>query len=295
MIQKNKLKPTIVDMAKTNNSDPKLKFLQDTWKEGYSSIKKSTTEKQGFDTKLDKIELGNFKLIKGFLFGDYDLSIIDKDKDLDNKPISENKLAKSHLQALIRQGITEIHSKELHQFNLNTKLGKMTFENIIIYQIGLTQSYRIDLVDKEKGIENKIKDDKIDFKKVLNVIQKFDLNKKTLKDSSEVQLNKQLEDHFRQYFENAHRSSGNLRGAFDLELGKMNFVIEIKLASSLKKTGERDRASGQAKRYLQEFKKNNFLMLVIGENTDKVDRNIISIETEIKNDFKCYFHFLEAE
>jgi hypothetical protein len=281
-------------MAK-KETDPKLKFLQDTWKEGYSSIKKSTMEKQGFDTKQDKILMGNFKLDKGFLFGDYDLALIDKEKDLDNNPISENKLAKAHLQALIRQGITEIHSKELHPFNLNTKLGKMTFENITIYQIGLTQSYRIDFVDKEKGIENKIKDDKIDFKKVLNTLQKFELSKETLKESSEVQLNKQLEDHFRKYFENAHRSSGNLRGAFDLDLGKMNFVIEMKLASSLKKTGERDRASGQAKRYLQDFRKNNFLMLVIGENADRVDRNVISLETEIKNDFKCYFHFLEAE
>ena len=281
-------------MAK-KETDPKLKFLQDTWKEGYFSIKKSTMEKQGFDTKQDKILMGNFKLDKGFLFGNYDLALIDKEKDLDNNPISENKLAKAHLQALIRQGITEIHSKELHPFNLNTKLGKMTFENITIYQIGLTQSYRIDFVDKEKGIENKIKDDKIDFKKVLNTLQKFELSKETLKESSEVQLNKQLEDHFRKYFENAHRSSGNLRGAFDLDLGKMNFVIEMKLASSLKKTGERDRASGQAKRYLQDFKKNNFLMLVIGENADRVDRNVISLETEIKNDFKCYFHFLEAE
>lgn len=281
-------------MAK-KDTDPKLKFLQDTWKEGYSSIKKSTMEKQGFDTKQDKILIGNFKLDKGFLFGDYDLALIDKEKDLDNNPISENKLAKAHLQALIRQGITEIHSKELHPFNLNTKLGKMTFENITIYQIGLSQSYRIDFVDKEKGIENKIKDDKIDFKKVLNTLQKFELSKKTLAESTEVQLNKQLEEHFRKYFENAHRSSGNLRGAFDLDLGKMNFVIEMKLASSLKKTGERDRASGQAKRYLQDFKKNNFLMLVIGENADRADRNVISLETEIKNDYKCYFHFLEAE
>lgn len=275
--------------------EPKLKFLQDTWKEGYSIIKKSTMEKQGFDTNHDKIIIGNFKLDKGYIFGDYDFALIDKKKDLDNNPIYENKLAKAHLQALIRQGITEIHSKELHPFNLNTKLGKMTFENIIIYQIGLSQSYRIDFVDKEKGIENKIKDHRIDFKKVLNTLQNFELSKKTLKESTEVQLNKQLEEHFRKYFENAHRSSGNLRGAFDLDLGKMNFVIEMKLASSLKKTGERDRASGQAKRYLQDFKKNNFLMLVIGDNLERLDRNVISLEAEIKNDYKCYFHFLEAE
>lgn len=282
-------------MAKKKESDTKIKFLQDTWKEGYTGVKKSTLEKQGFDITHNKIEIGNFLLTKGFLFGDYDISIINKANDLNNIPISENKFAKSHLQALLRQGISEIHSNELHPFNLNTKLGKMVFENITIYQIGLSESYRIDLVDKEKGIENKIKDDKIDFKKVLNTLEKFELTKKILKESSEVQLNKLLEDHFRLFFENAHRSSGNLRGAFDLDLGKMNFVIEMKLASSLKKTGERDRASGQAKRYLQDFKKNNFLLLVIGENSDRADRNVISLENEIKNDYKCYFHFLEAE
>jgi hypothetical protein len=84
-----------------------------------------------------------------------------------------------------------------------------------------------------------------------------------------------------------------LRGAFDLDLGKMNFVIEMKLASSLKKTGERDRVSGQTKRYLQDFKKNNFLMLVFGENADRVDRNVISLETEIKMTLNVTFTFLK--
>jgi hypothetical protein len=281
-------------MAKKNATSSQLKYLQDTWKEGYSSIKKSSLEKQGFDTKPDKIELGNFRLVKGFLFGDFDLVLIDKSKDLDNNPIGENKSAKAYLQALLRQGITEIHSKELLQFNLNTKVGKMIFENITIYQIGISDRYRIDLVDKERGIENKIKGENIDFKKVLHVIEKYKLSKKKLAEKTEVQLNKELEDHFRDHFESAQRSSGNLRGAFDLELGKMHFVIELKLAASLKKTGERDRASGQAKRYLQEFKKTNFLMLVIGEKSDKADKNVISLEHEIKNDYKCYFHFLEA-
>jgi hypothetical protein len=281
-------------MANKNDIDNKIKFLQDTWKEGYSSIKKSTLEKNGFEIKDEKIEIGNFKLNKSFLFGDYNLELIDNKKDLNNIPIAENNLAKTHLKALISQGINEIHSNELNQFNLNTKLGKMNFDNITIYQIGITQRYKIDLIDKERGIENKIIDDKIDFIKVINVLHEFKLKKKDLKEMTEVQINKKLEDHFRKYFENAHKSSGNLRGAFDIELGKMNFVIELKLAASLKKTNERDRASGQAKRYLQEFKKNNFLMLVIGNKEDKDDKNIISLETEIKKDFKCYFYFLEV-
>ena len=83
--------------------------------------------------------------------------------------------------------------------------------------------------------------------------------------------------------------------AFDLELRKMNFVIEIKLASSLiKKAGERDRASGLAKRYLQDIKNTNFLMLVIGENSERAEQRVFSLEDEIKNDYTCYFHFLEA-
>lgn len=282
-------------MAKKILVDPKIKYLQDTWKEGYTSIKKSSVEKQGFDMKPEKIEIGNFRLTKGFFLSDYDLSIIDKNKDLDGKPIGENQLTKAHLQALLRQGITEIHSRELLQFNLHAKLGQMTFENISLTQIGLSERYRIDLVNKERGIDNKIKGENIDFKKVLHVIEQYKLSKKKLSEKTEVQINKELEEHFRGHFESAQRSSGNLRGAFDLELGKMHFVIELKLAAHLKKTGERDRASGQAKRYLQDFKKNNFLMLVIGHKADKEERNVISLEHEIKNDFKCYYHFLEAQ
>lgn len=286
-------------MAKKNEVDLRLKFIQDTWHEGYSGVKKSSLEKQGFDVQSDTIEIGNFKLTKGFLFGDFDLEIIDQNRDLDNNLLGENKSAKSYLQALIRQGITKVSSKELKEFNLNTRISQMVFENISINKVfsiaGIsTENYSIDFLNNERGIENKIKGEKIDFKKVLQVLESYKLSKKKLAEKTEVQLNKELEEHFRNHFESAQRSSGNLRGAFDLELGKMHFVIEIKLAASLKKTSERDRASGQAKRYLQDFKKNNFLMLVIGEKSDRADKNVISLEQEIKNDYKCYFHFLEA-
>ena len=286
-------------MAKKNEVDLRLKFIQDTWHEGYSGVKKSSLEKQGFDVQHDVIKIGNFKLTKGFLFGDFDIEIIDKNRDLNNDLIQDNKSAKSYLQALIRQGITEVSSKELKGFNLNTRLSQMIFENISIskfeYITGISSdTYSISLVNKERGIENKIRGEKIDFKKVLQVLDSYKLTKKKLAENTEVQLNKELEEHFRNHIESAQRSSGNLRGAFDLELGKMHFVIEIKLAASLKKTSERDRASGQAKRYLQDFKKNNFLMLVIGEMADRADKNVISLEQEIKNDYKCYFHFLEA-
>lgn len=287
-------------MAKKNEVDLRLKFLQDTWHEGYSGVKKSSLEKQGFDVQQDVIKIGNFKLTKGFLFGDYDIELIDKNRDLNNDLIQENKQAKSYLQALIRQGITEVSSKELKEFNLNTRINQMVFENISVnrvYSIPVisTENFTIELLDKERGIENKIKGEKIDFKKVLNVLEAYKISKKELADKNEPQINKDLEAHFRTHFERVQRSSGNIKGAFDLELGKMNFVIEIKLASSLiKKAGERDRASGQAKRYLQDFKNTNFLMLVIGENSERAEQRVLSLEDEIKNDYKCYFHFLEA-
>jgi len=287
-------------MAKKNESDVRLRFIQDTWQEGYSGVKKSSLEKQGFDVKSDQIIIGNFKLTKGFLFGDFDIEIIDKNRDLDNNLVSENKAAKSYLQALIRQGITEVSTKELKGFNLNTRLSQMIFENISIskfeYITGISSdTYSISLLNKERGIENKIRGEKIDFKKILHALQSFEITKNDLAEKIETQINKDLEEHFRNYFERVQRSSGNIKGAFDLELGKMNFVIEIKLASSLiKKSGERDRASGQAKRYLQDFKNTNFLMLVIGEKFQRAEQKVISLEDEIKNDFKCYFHFLEA-
>lgn len=268
--------------------------LQKHWKEGVRFLKKSTAESLGLDITKEIIEIGNFRIKKQKIFGGFGVEIIDKSMDLDGKPYIDNIKAINHIHTLYNQGIDTIHSNDLHQFNINTSIGEIEFGNVVLSQLGISQKYFIDLVDKEKTIDNKIKDEFIDYKKVMNVLKEYNITKRKLINRTEVDINKELETHFRKYFYNAHKSSGNLRGLFDLELGNLNFVIEIKLSSSLKKSNEKDRASGQVKRYLQEFKKKNFLMLVIGEKADKSEKNIINLEKEIINDFKCYYFFLEA-
>ena len=108
-------------------------------------------------------------------------------------------------------------------------------------------------------------------------------------------MNSELEKHLRNYFDNCNKSKGNLKGIFDLEIGNMNYVIEMKLASSAKKTDQRDRAYGQMKRYLDEFKSKNFMLFIAGESSDKQDPNIKSLKKAAEKEFGVNFYFLDAE
>tara|TARA_B110001450_G_C17534821_1_gene446121 strand:- start:75 stop:920 length:846 start_codon:yes stop_codon:yes gene_type:complete len=280
-------------MAK-KSTKKQLVFLIETWQEGYKSIKTSTAEREGFDVSEKDIEVENFRLIKDGLFGGYSLKIIDKNKDLENNLIEENSKALKHLQNIWKQGISEIHSKELHPFSLNTRIGKMTFGNLKLSQSGLSDSYRIELIDKDRGADGKWSDESVDYKKVLKVLQDYKLTKTKLSNSTETKINSELEKHFRKYFENANKSTGKIRGLFDLVVGNMNFVIELKMAKSLKNSGQRQRASGQIKQYLEEFGNKNLMLLVVGTEDLKQDKNIKSLEKEVLKDFKCYYHYVTA-
>ena len=280
-------------MAK-KSTKKQLVFLIETWQEGYKSIKTSTAEREGFDVSEKDIEVENFRLIKNELFGGYSLKIIDKNKDLENNLIEENSKALKHLQNIWKQGISEIHSKELHPFSLNTRIGKMTFGNLKLSQSGFSDSYRIELIDKDRGADGKWSDENVDYKKVLKVLQNYKLTKTKLSNSTETKINSELEKHFRKYFENANKSTGKIRGLFDLVVGNMNFVIELKMAKSLKNSGQRQRASGQIKQYLEEFGNKNLMLLVVGTEDLKQDKNIKSLEKEVLKDFKCYYHYVTA-
>jgi len=272
-----------------------VKTIQEWWKEGIKGLKTKTVEKFGFDTSLQKIEFGNFLLIKDNLFGGYDLKIKDKDKDLDNLPYNNNKNSFMHLEALFKQNIPEIHSDELKSFNINTRISPIIIRNIKLTQSGLSQRYKIELNDIEKGPDEKWLDKSIDFKKILICLHEYKFTLKKYNEFSEVNLNSELETHFKHYFERVAKSVGKQKGLFDIVLGDMMFVIELKLASSLKKTGERQRASGQVKQYITEFNSRNFLFLVAGDKSDKQDKNVKSLEFEILKEFKCYYYYLEAE
>jgi len=269
-----------------------IEFLIRTWYEGYTSLKTSTTKKNGFDTNEEQIEIGNFILKLAFL-GGYDLKIKDKNLDLLGKPYSENKKAFKYLQTLFNQGTYEVHSKDLFQFKINTKLGKIEFSNLKLTQVGLTQKYRISLIDSERNSDGKWLDESVDYKKVIEVISNFSISKTEFNKLNETKINTLLEKHFRNYFENTSKSTGNLRGLLDLVVGNLDFVIELKLSKSLKNAGQRQRASGQIKQYLEEQGNNNFMLLVVGDKEDKQDKNLKSLEKEVTKEYKCFYHFIE--
>ncbi|MCD4794359.1 MAG: hypothetical protein K8R54_14075 [Bacteroidales bacterium] len=278
------------------NNKGQIDFLKQTWIEGYKSIKVTTAKNEGFDTSKKEIIIGNYKLVKDGLFYDYyKIKLINIDNDLDNNPISENNKAFKYIQTLYNQGTTEIHSKDLYPFNLNTKLGKFSIGNVQLTQIGISEKYRISLLNPEMSTDGKLKDESVNYKNVIQVLQEFSISKKKLQDINEVKLNDELEKHFRKHFENAHKSTGKLRGLFDLVIGNLDFVIELKLSKSIKNSGARQRASGQIKQYLKEYQSKNFLLLVVGNIDDKQDKNIKSLEKEITKEYKCFYHFLETE
>lgn len=187
-----------------------------------------------------------------------------------------------------KQGVTEVTSKELELIFINTRLGIIDLLNFKLKQIGISQNYRISLQDKEKGADGKWMNSSIDLSKVLLVLQEYHLTTENLEASNETKLNGELESHFKKYFENVSKSSGKIRGLFDSVVGEMDFVIEVKLAASLKSSGQRHRASGQIKQYLEEIGSRNFLLLVIGNEEMKQEKNVKSLEKEVLEDFKCY-------
>ena len=87
-----------------------------------------------------------------------------------------------------------------------------------------------------------------------------------------------------------------MRGVSDLEIGKMNFLIELKLSSSIiDKSDEHDRTSGQMDRYLEKIEPQKYLLLIVGLTKDEDDWRIDSLEKKAKNKCKCHFRFLEVK
>ncbi len=272
-----------------------IEFLQECWYKRKFKRQKSTFVNAGIEFfERNDVFIGNFKLTESY-FGTYELELIDKSMDLANRPIFENKALFTYLKSMYLQKDYEVEVEELKPYNFNSELTSLQIGNLLLSATNYVDRYKISLVDKEKGIDNKYIDERIDFKKIVKILQKFKLTKKEYDKYNEVKINEMLEAHFRLFCENAHKSSGKLNGYYDLELGNSEFVIEIKLASQMDSKGNKDRASGQIKRYLTEFKKNTFLLLIIGTDNEKNQKNVIELEKEILNDYKCFYYYLEIE
>ena len=276
----------------------KNKYLIDQWKLGVKHFKPETLKKNGFDISNEIIEIGNFKL-KLNLLGNYTFSIKDNSKDLNNIPISKNTKAFKYFQTLLKKNKTKIDPDELLDFNLNNRIKYLQIGNIEIIDNSNEWSwlekkkFDIQIYDDDKNSDGKWKNNSINYKNVIKVLQEFKI--KNVDKLTEVKVNKLLEEHFRKYFENAHKSKGGADSLYDLVIGDNDFVIEIKMAKALKTASGRQKASGQIKQYVSEFDVENFMLLVIGDEEDKQNEKILYLEKEVINDYNCFYYFIEFE
>ena len=259
-------------------------------------IKSEFLNKMNIDVSNKSIEIGNLVLKKLWPSGNFSISLIDKNKDLDGLPLKNHSELLKNLQKMWDQGKEKISFQELQKLNIWTSLSTIKVGNFELYS-GLFDgsAFSISLINKEKDAYNRWTNNAVDHKKVVKALNEFKLTKSNYKKTKETSLNAELEKHLRKYFDNCNKSKGNLKGIFDLEIGDLTYVIEIKMADSAKKTDQRDRAYGQMKRYLDEHKSKNFMLLVAGLSEDKQDHNIKSLKKAAEKEFGINFYFLEAE
>jgi len=261
------------------------------------TISPEKLKKFGIDITKKSVKLGNLILKKNMLLSDdYSINLDDKKKDLDGISLQDHPKLLKLAQNKWDRNEKNITYQEFWKLNIYTPLNTIKVGNLELSS-GLLDgnNYSISLIDKNKDCHGRWTDKAVDHKNVLKALSSFKLTKSKYKTLKETALNSDIEKHFRTYFDNCNKSKGNLKGLFDLEIGNIKYVIEMKLASSAKKTDQRDRAYGQMKRYLDEFKSKNFMLLVAGEETDKQDPNIKSLKNAAEKEFGVNFYFLEAE
>ncbi len=260
--------------------------LQSLIKEGKKTIEKDELIKLGIDISNDKLKLRNIE-IKKDLFGMWSLSIIDKKADLDGNMISENNKLLKRIQNLYESGETTISFTDLiSEFNIYTSATDLNIGNFNLNSLLRLSVYDISLIDKNKNISGKWIDKSVDNKKVKEVLLKFNFTSKMLK-LSEVQLNKELETHFKQYFETVKKGDSTNQGLVDLNIGNGQYVIELKLSREAKKSDQADRAVGQVERYKEHFS-DKFMLVIFGEESDRSEKCINLISKKVKDSRGIY-------
>jgi hypothetical protein len=254
------------------------------------------------------IEIGSFKLTKStnFLWGaSFKIEISNTELDFDGRKTEENNSLLNFLSGEYRRKNTLIKATDLRDFNVNTKRSEIRIGNFKLTEsiVGginslldgkVEKSFDLNLADKRFGADNKIINSKITFKELQRVMSDFKIKQADYDANGEVAINKMLETHFQSHFENASRSGGAKKSFYDLIVGdpenNQGYAIELKLASSIvNKSAERDRISGQVKKYIKTLNNNNLVLVIIGPKSDYSSKNIKDLEDEIESDYKCYF------
>lgn len=260
-------------------------------------IEPDKLKKVRVNTSKKIIELGNLILKKDLWLTDkYSINLADERKDLNSVPFKDHPKLLARVQKLWDQAEKKIPYEDLYKLKIWTPLSIIKVGNFELNTGIFSGSYLgISLIDENKDGYGRWIDNAVEHKKVVKVLDEYKFTKNQMRTFKETKLNAELEKHFRQYFDNTNKSKGNLKGIFDLEIGNMSYVIELKLSSAAKKTAQRDRAYGQMKRYLDEFKSKNYMLLIAGDKADKQNDNIKALKKAAENEFGVNYYFMDAE
>lgn len=280
-------------MATTKTNTKALKALQEKIIKKKTDCSKDELTALGIDLSIPTQEFGNIILKKDF-FGLWTISLKNDLHDLDGNPISENKKLIQIIKANYESGKKTIKFEELWNLNIwtpksNLKIGNFTLDSFLT----LTSSYTIELIDKNKSVDNLWADSVIEKEKVFEVIHKFNITNKDLAKMKELELNRLLEIHFKNFFSTVKKGGTSNKGLVDLILGDNKFGIELKLARELKKSDQADRAYGQADRYKEEFK-SNFMLLIAGSLEEKGEKSVGDLLKKLQKQNILYY-YIEAE
>ena len=262
------------------------------------SIKYEKLESLNVDTTKNNIVIGNLELSKILFSKNYSVNYIDKKRDWKGDLISENKLLEEKVLKLYKQNEEKITRDELLHLKLDlhesTYLIGRNFK--LNYEIFLF-NYYIELVDKQKDGRGRWKTEYIDVRKVRTAIDDYPLTKQFYKNYSEPKLNTELKKHLENYFEKVREQTNNENGRLDIKIGDNDFVIEIKMAKSLKNKSKYKEAIGQIMDYLnsKRLESKKFMLLIVCEKSEEDEPNILELINHCQKDFKCHWDYLTAK
>lgn len=270
-----------------------IQFFQDKIKNN-ESISIKDLDNLKIDKNIINQKFRNIILKKDF-FGDWIIEIINPNLDLDGNSISNNKKLIARLKALWENNFKTIKFSELIEMNILPSEASLLICNFKLTNNSFLVSngyYDISIIDKSKSIDGLFLDNAINTNSILDVLNHFTISSQELEKISELQLNKILEEHFKNYFQNVKKGGISDKGLIDLIIGDLVYGIELKLARELKDTAEADRAKGQIDKYMEKFG-NNFMVIIAGSAAEKKEKTIQDLIKKIKNG-KGAIYYLET-
>jgi hypothetical protein len=251
----------------------------------------------GIDTSLKSQEFRNLRVKNDFWSG-ITVEPIDNLKDLDGNLICENKKLITRVKNLFENGVKKIKTKELADLNIwnpakDIVIGNLRLKNQSDFLVSLDY-YFIEIVDSKKNIDGLWTDNVITTDRILDILKKYTLSAKKLASMNELDLNKELEVLFKQYFETVKKGGRSNQGDIDLIIGSnQNYGIELKLAREISKAAASQKAIGQIEQYTKQFK-GNFMLIVAGKTSEKNEKSVADVVKKAKS-CQCTYYYIDAD